>query len=122
MKNAAHMHGMGGMGGRKNKDAESRCQAYQGAMSALNQDIQGAESGNQGDLAQALHLTQDSYSSAHNYNLWNGNQLTHELGGGDLWHHGAAEAASANLLEALEGKQSLQSPASYSASSPAGCN
>ena len=97
-------------------------QAYQGALNSLNQDIQGAEQGDQESLAKALHLIQDSYSSAHSYKLWNGNQLTHLLQGGDLLYHTDATVASFALLEALEGNLTVGQPAYYLAPPPTGCN
>src|SRR6185312_15911090 len=108
---SAHKHGMGGRKD-KNHDPEDRCQAYNGAKNALNQDIKGAEAGNQQDLADALHLIQDSYASSHNYQLWNGHYTTgHFIG--DSIYHTSAVAASYALLEAFEGNLRIENPASY---------
>jgi RHS repeat-associated protein len=89
---AANQHAMAiDLGGRKPK--QTICQAFSGTANIVAN----------GDLAQALHAIQDSYSASHQYSPWNGGKYGIHWPGwahvyDDLWYHDEAEAASEAYL------------------------
>jgi hypothetical protein len=67
-----------------------------------------------GDTAAALHAIQDSYSSSHAYQPWDGSlTLEHEQGDFSLSNVQSAVNATSQYLKAVNGAVPMQPPSAY---------
>jgi hypothetical protein len=105
-----HIHAMGGkLSGRYETCAE----AYAGAKAELQADTQRALAGDDAAKFRALHVIQDSYSTAHQYQPWKIYNYSPGHYSADSTWSNAPVAATTAFLNGLQGKAPMGSPDSY---------